>query len=152
MLVRCFTDSWHCSQHQNRFFCFLLTLNVKNMVHLGDGDIWLKLVESFTNLGLHLPEELLPVEPARDTGYQTILLSSIKSNARTHPSHTHLLRLFKISILIKQNHQWVPTPGGEKLRAELFTYWQESILSCLQMSTESDNLSSLRSRRQKGSL
>ena len=152
MLVRCFTDPWHCSQHQNHIFCFLLTLNVKNMVHLGDGDIWLKLVESFTNLGLHLPEELLPVEPARGTGYQTILKSSIKSNARTHPSHTHLLRLFKTSILIKQNHQWVPTPGGEKLLTELFTYWQESILSCLQMSTESDNLSSLRGRRQKGSL
>ena len=46
---------------------------------------------------------------------------------------------FKISILLKQNHQWVPTPGGEKLRAELFTYWQENILFRLLMSTESEN-------------
>ena len=25
--------------HQNQIFCFLLTLNVENTVHLGDGDI-----------------------------------------------------------------------------------------------------------------
>ena len=39
MLVKCFIDHWHCSQHQHQIFCFLLTLNVKNTVHLGDGDI-----------------------------------------------------------------------------------------------------------------
>ena len=48
----------------------------------------------------------------------------------THP----LFQLFKISILIKQNHQRVPTSGGEKSRAVY-----------LLMSTESENLSSLRS-------
>ena len=37
---------------------------------------------------------------------------------------------FTASIMIKQNHQWVPTLGGEKLRAV-----------CLLMSTESENLS-----------
>ena len=42
--------------------------------------------------------------------------------------------------------------GGGELRVELFTYWQERILSCLLMSTESENLSGLRSKRQKGSL
>ena len=41
--------------------------------------------------------------------------------------------------MIKQNHQWVPTPGREKLGAELFSYWQERILSRLLMSTESEN-------------
>ena len=45
-------------------------LNVKN---LGDNDIWLQLVESFSNLGLPLSEELLLVKPARGTSYQTIL-------------------------------------------------------------------------------
>ena len=48
-------------------FCFFLTLIVKNTVHLGDGDIWLQLVESFSNLGLRLSEELFTVEPARAT-------------------------------------------------------------------------------------
>ena len=77
-------------------FGFLLTLNVKNMMYLGDGDIWLELVESFSNLGLHFSRELLTVEPARrGTGHQTILKSSNKaltSNARTHPLHTSSLR------------------------------------------------------------
>ena len=41
--------------------------------------------------------------------------------------------------MIKQNHQWVSTPGREKLRAKLFSYWQERIFSCLLMSTESEN-------------
>ena len=95
-------------------FGFLLTLNVKNMMYLGDGDIWLELVESFSNLGLHFSRELLTVEPARrGTGHQTILKSSnkaLKSNARTHPSSRHTSSL----VLIKQNHQWVPTPGGRK--------------------------------------
>ena len=49
----------------------------------------------FSNLVLHLSKELLTVEKAR---------------ARTHFRHTvhevHLLWLFKISIFIKQNHQW----------------------------------------------
>lgn len=99
------------------------------------------------------------MEPARGTVvgscYQTILSSSIKLLIVTlEPiTGTHLhLWLFTISILIKQNHQWIPTLREEKLRAELFTYWQERILSCLLMSTESENLSSLRSRRQKSSL
>ena len=61
-------------------------------------------------------------------------------NARTHPLHTSwLFQLFKISILIKQNHQRVPTSVAEKSRAVY-----------LLMSTESENLSSLRSRHQKG--
>ena len=49
-----------------------------------------------------------------------ILKSSIKLESVTLESVpvTHLiLRLFKISILIKQNHQRVPTSGGEKSRA-----------------------------------
>ena len=53
MLVRYFTDPRHCSQQKNEIFCFLLTLNVKYTVHLGVNDIWLQLVESFSNLGLH---------------------------------------------------------------------------------------------------
>ena len=57
-------------------FCYFLTLIVKNTVHLDDGDIWLQLVETFSNLGLHLSEQLLTVDPARGTGYQTILMSS----------------------------------------------------------------------------
>ena len=56
---------------QNQIFCSLLTLNVKNTVHLGDGHTWLQLVESFSYLGLRLSGELLTVEPARGTGYQT---------------------------------------------------------------------------------
>ena len=53
------------------FFSSLLTLNDKNTVHLGDGHVWLQLVESFSYLGLRLSEELLRVQPARGTGYQT---------------------------------------------------------------------------------
>ena len=45
----------------------------KKTVYLGDGDIWLQLVESSSNLGLHVFEKLLPVKPVRSTGYQTIL-------------------------------------------------------------------------------
>ena len=90
-------------------FSFLLTLKVKNTVYLGDGYIWLQLVESFSNLGLYLSEELLTVEPARGTGYQTILLKkqhkALKRNARTHPRHT------SSPVLIKQNHQWEKTPA-----------------------------------------
>ena len=48
----------HYSQHKT-YFCFLLTLNVKNTLHLVDGNIRLQLVESFSNFGLHLSEELL---------------------------------------------------------------------------------------------
>ena len=111
-------------------FYFLLTVKVKNTVYLGNGYIWLQLVESFSNLGLYLSEELLTVEPARGTGYQTILLkkqhNALKRNARTHPRHT------SSPVLIKQNHQWVPTSGGEKTPAVY-----------LLMSTESENLSSL---------
>ena len=54
-------------------FIFLKMDRVKWTVYLGDGDIWLQLVESFSNLGLHVLEKLLPVKPARGTGYQTIL-------------------------------------------------------------------------------
>ena len=54
-------------------FIFLKMDRVKWTVYLGDGDIWLQLVESFSNLGLHVSEKLLTVEPARATGYQTIL-------------------------------------------------------------------------------
>ena len=46
-------------------FCFLLTLIVKNAVHLDDGDIWLQLVVSVSNLGLRLSERVkvsLPVD------------------------------------------------------------------------------------------
>ena len=43
------------------------------MVYLRDGDIRLQLVESFSNLGLHVSEKLLTVEPALGTGYQTTL-------------------------------------------------------------------------------
>ena len=57
----------HPAQNQ----IFLLPLNVKNTLHLGDGHIWLQLVESFSYLGLRSSEELLTVEPARGTGYQT---------------------------------------------------------------------------------
>ena len=45
----------------------------KKTVYLGDGDIWLQLVESFSNLELHVSEKLLTVKQARATGYQTIL-------------------------------------------------------------------------------
>ena len=34
-------------------------------MYLGDGDIRLQLVESFSNLGLHVFEKLLPVKRAR---------------------------------------------------------------------------------------
>ena len=46
---------------------------VKTTVYLGDADIWLQLVELFSNLRLRVSEKLLTVEPARATGYQTIL-------------------------------------------------------------------------------
>ena len=45
-------------------FIFLKIDRVKWTVYLGDGDIWLQLVESFSNLGLHVLEKLLPVKPA----------------------------------------------------------------------------------------
>ena len=48
------------------------------MVYLRDGDIWLQLVELFSNLGLYVSEKLLTVEQARATGYQTILYNRIK--------------------------------------------------------------------------
>ena len=40
-------------------FCFFLTLIAKNTVYLGDGDVRLQLVVSFSNLGLRLTEKLL---------------------------------------------------------------------------------------------
>ena len=54
-------------------FNFFKDVPSEKTVYLGDGDIWLQLVESFSNLGLHVFEKLLPVKPARGTGYQTIL-------------------------------------------------------------------------------
>ena len=39
-----------CIQHKT-YFCFLLTLIVKNTLHLADGNIRLQLVESFSNFG-----------------------------------------------------------------------------------------------------
>ena len=54
-------------------FIFLKMDWVKWTVYLGDGDIWLQLVESFSNSGLHVSEKLLTVKQARATGYQTIL-------------------------------------------------------------------------------
>ena len=46
-------------------FIFLKMDLVKTTVYLGDGDIWSQLVELFSNLGLHVSEKLLTVEPAR---------------------------------------------------------------------------------------
>ena len=46
-------------------FIFLKMDLVKTTVYLGDGDIWLQLVELFSTLGLHVSEKLLTVEPAR---------------------------------------------------------------------------------------
>ena len=54
-------------------FIFLKMDRVKWTVYLGDGDIWLQLVESFSNSRLHVSEKLLTVKQARATGYQTIL-------------------------------------------------------------------------------
>ena len=42
-------------------FNFLKIYRVKKTMYLGDGDIRLQLVESFSNLGLHVFEKLLPV-------------------------------------------------------------------------------------------
>ena len=59
----------HPAQNQ----IFLLPSNAKRWKYgaFGDGHIWLQLVESFSYLELRLSEELLTVEPARGTGYQT---------------------------------------------------------------------------------
>ena len=130
-------------------------------------------MESFSNLGLHFSRELLTVEPARrGTGHQTILKSSnkaLKSNARTHPLHTSSLR--KHPFL-----QTSPAAKGEvNVRNECFRRLSHiffsdididqtepstsfhpgerktpSLVVQLLMSTESENLSSLRSKRQKG--
>ena len=46
-------------------FCYLLTLNVKNTVHLGDGDTWLQLLETFQLFELTFIRGTAYGEPAR---------------------------------------------------------------------------------------
>ena len=46
-------------------FCYLLTLNVKNTVHLGDGDTWLQLLETFQLFELTFIWGTAYGEPAR---------------------------------------------------------------------------------------
>ena len=108
-----------------RLTCFLLTLIAKNTVHLGDGDIWLQLVVSFSNLGLRLSEELLTVEPARATGYPNN--TSKQHNARTLPVRvTHRLHRFWSNRTINEFSAW-----GEK-NPELFTcWWARKVKICL---------------------
>ena len=110
----------HCIQHKT-YFCFLLTLIVKNTLHLVDGNIRLQLVESFSNFGLHLSEELLITRAVLASKQSWTILYKRSTNLEKVTLEPipvkYLLRLFKISILIKQNHEWVPTPGREKPRA-----------------------------------
>ena len=98
----------HCIQHKT-YFCFLLTLNVKSTLHLDDGNIRLQLVESFSNFGLHLSEELLIMRAVLATKQSRTNKSSIYKTLKKVTLHPipvkYLLRLFKISILIKQNHE-----------------------------------------------
>ena len=56
--------------------CYLLTLNVKNTVHLGDGDIWFQLVETFQLFELTFIWETAYGEASArySAGYQTLLL------------------------------------------------------------------------------
>ena len=50
--------TWLTAASTKPGFCFLLTLIVKNTVHLDDGDILLQQVESCSNVGLHVSEKL----------------------------------------------------------------------------------------------
>ena len=52
---------------------------VNTTVYLGDADIWLQLVELFSNIRLRVSEKLPTVEPARATGYQNNTLKQHKA-------------------------------------------------------------------------
>ena len=119
----------HYSQHKTRFL----------LPPFADGDILLLLVESVSDLGLHLSEELLTVlvEPAllatkqykarNDTLKQR---KTLKRNPRTFPRHTHMLfsgfskyGYWSNQEPIKQDHQWNPTPKGEKPWTVYLHWW-----------------------------
>ena len=79
---------------QNQIFCFLLPLNVFNTVHLWNGDIWLQLVESFSNMGLHLSGKLLTVDPSRGTRLPNDTLKQykpLKRNTSHNLSPSHIV-------------------------------------------------------------
>ena len=119
------------SQHKTRFL----------LPHLADGDIWLLLVESVSDLGLHLSKELLRVlvEPAllatkqyQDWNNTLKQHKTLKRNLEPIPvTHTCSLPVFKLWILIKQDHQWNPTPKEEKPWTVYLCWWARKEWICL---------------------
>ena len=98
----------HCSQHKT-YFCFLLTLNVKNTLHLVDGNIRLQLVESFSNFGLHLSEELLIM--------RTVLATK---QSRTNKSSWAYIKPWK-------KQRYIPSPSNIFSGCLRYRYWSNRI-------------------------
>ena len=110
-------------------FCFLLSL-------MATFDL-----ESVSDLGLHLSKELLRVlvEPAllatkqyQDWNNTLKQHKTLKRNLEPIPvTHTCSLPVFKLWILIKQDHQWNPTPKEEKPWTVYLCWWARKEWICL---------------------